>query len=178
MYRNTFILLFDIIFYFLDNTDPRSLTPKWRSYTVWRFATLWGMSDRKFLDTIGQPTRKYDRDALLTAFICYVWETDVPIFKEFCWMNGVTTATIYEWAEFQPAIEWCRTKKEAMVERRAMENDKRAKFAIFQLKNMGWSDTTKHEITGANGGPVASVAVTADMSPEAATAAYLKLVGG
>lgn len=151
---------------------------KWLTYAGPGFATLWGMSDRKFPDTVGQITRKYDRDALLTAFICYVWETDVPIFKEFCWMNGVTTHTISEWEEFQPAIEWCRTKKEAMVERRAMEDEKRAKFAIFQLKNLGWSDTTKHEVTGANGAPVASVAVTADMSPEAATQAYLKLIGG
>lgn len=130
------------------------------------------------MDTIGSATRKYDRDALLTAFICYVWETEIPILAEFCWMNGVTTHTIYDWAEFEHAVKWCRDKKQAQIEKGALFGQLNASMSIFSLKNMGWSDTTKHEITGANGGPVASVAVTADMTPEAATQAYLTLVSG
>lgn len=130
----------------------------------------------------GAAVRKYDRDALLSAFILYVWETPLPIVAEFCWKNNVTTHTIYEWDEFKFAVQLCRDKKQAVLEQGALMGTLNCQMAIFSLRNLGggnsWSETTKHEVTGKDGGPVASVAVTADMTADEATNAYLRLISG
>jgi len=54
--------------------------------------------------------------------------------------------------EFSNTIKAAKEKVAAEYERRGW-NEKNQSFAIFAMKNMGWSDKQEHEMSGPNGGP-------------------------
>jgi len=55
--------------------------------------------------------------------------------------------------EFTHVLKAARAKVESSVEERLFDG-KNAAGPIFWMKNHGWSDTQKLELTGADGGPV------------------------
>lgn len=72
--------------------------------------------------------------------------------------------------DFLDAVKTVRTKLEARWEQRLGENA--CTGAIFWLKNQGWSDTMKQEISGPNGG---KVEMDVTLSPDEA---YLRMLNG
>jgi len=78
----------------------------------------------------------------------YTSETDIPIVAEFAYQNGILRQTLYEHEGFSDAIKGLIAKKEANLERLALEGTVDKSMAIFSLKQLGWSDKREIEHFG------------------------------
>ena len=84
----------------------------------------------------------------------YIRETPVPIIAEFAYLNDVLRESLYDYPEFSTLIKKCVAKKEAQLERGALQNSLNTTMAIFSLKQLGWRDKQEHEISGKDGMPL------------------------
>ncbi len=84
----------------------------------------------------------------------YINETPVPIIAEFAYLNDISRDSLYDYPEFSTLIKKCVNKKEAQLERGALQNSLNTTMAIFSLKQLGWRDKQEHEITGKDGMPL------------------------
>ena len=74
----------------------------------------------------------------------YTDNTPVPIVAEFAYLNNIRRQSLYDHAGLSDAVKRMIDKKEFQLEKLAMANKINGTFAIFSLKQLGWSD--KHEI--------------------------------
>lgn len=91
---------------------------------------------------------KYNWDEVARQLDEYTDATDIPIVAEFCYLNGIRRESLYnassEHEELKFSIKRCIDKKEAVLERGALEGKLDKTMAIFSLKQLGWKD--KHEV--------------------------------
>lgn len=88
--------------------------------------------------------RKTDRAVLAAAFEKYIEETDIPIIAEFATNQKVVREHLYDMPELSTLLKRCTQKKEANLEKRALNGDVNTSMAIFSLKQLGWSDKMVH----------------------------------
>jgi len=88
------------------------------------------------------------REELLDKLQQYVDETEIPILAEFAYQNHMNRSQLYHYDELSNAIEECREKKEAQLERLALTNKISRAMAAFSLKQLGWKDTQSIEHSG------------------------------
>ena len=78
----------------------------------------------------------------------YTELTTIPIVAEFAYKHKIPRQKLYEFAEkndeFNDTIKALIDKKEAQLERLALEKVIDKTMAIFSLKQLGWKDT--HEV--------------------------------
>jgi hypothetical protein len=74
----------------------------------------------------------------------YIEDMEIPIIAEFAYKNNILRQTLYDYDEFSTLIKKCISKKEAQLERKALNGEVNTTFAIFSLKQLGWKD--KQEI--------------------------------
>lgn len=117
----------------------------------------------KIIYTIGRPiTYTYDKKIeILEKLVKYIEIEDYPTIPEFCVQNNICKQRIYDFANddrqnkddegkhllgeyFWDCIKRINEKQEAYMESKAMNNKIPIAFAIFKLKNLGWTD--KQEI--------------------------------
>lgn len=120
------------------------------------------------------------RLVLLERFHAYVDVTDMPLIAEFCALEKVSRRLIYEWPEFDDARDFAIAKKEAYILRKGLHKELDSSLCKFVLTGQcGWKSPEQTLVhVGANGGPVATVDITAGMTPEEASEAYLKFAKG
>ena len=93
---------------------------------------------------VGAP-RIHDRDELLSKLMQYIENTTIPIVAEFAYQQGLHREQLYDMPELSYALKQCINKKEAQLEKLALNGDVNCSMAIFSLKQIGWKDT--HETT-------------------------------
>lgn len=120
------------------------------------------------------------RLALLERFHAYVELEAMPLISEFCAQEKLSRRLIYEWEEFDDARDFAIAKKEAYILREGLHKRLDSSLCKFVLTGQcGWTMPTQTLVhVGANGGPVATVDVTAGMTPEEAVRAYAQLIRG
>jgi len=75
----------------------------------------------------------------------YTEKTEIPILKEFLYLNHIPHSSIYAYDEFlEPAAELI-CKKEAQLERLALTNEINTSMARFSLFQLGWSERQQLE---------------------------------
>ncbi len=70
----------------------------------------------------------------------YINETEIPIVTEFAYRNNVLRQRLYEFDGISDTIKRCIDKKEAQLQRLALEGKINVTMAIFSLKQLGWKD--------------------------------------
>lgn len=95
---------------------------------------------------MGRPRKYSDEEVaeIATNFKEYISETAVPIIAEFAYQADVPRETLYKYDEFSTLIKECIDKKEAALERLALDGRVNTTMAIFSLKQLGWRD--KHDV--------------------------------
>jgi hypothetical protein len=87
-------------------------------------------------------------DLLLT----YIANSDIPILAEFAYQNSIPRQKLYELADkserLYDAIKTAIDKKEAQLEKLALQNKINHTMAIFSLKQLGWRDKQELEHSG------------------------------
>jgi hypothetical protein len=78
----------------------------------------------------------------------YIDDAEIPILAEFAYKNNIRRATLYEIEDFSYTIKKCMDKKEAQLEKKALNEDINVSMAIFSLKQLGWKDKTQIETVG------------------------------
>ena len=78
----------------------------------------------------------------------YIKENDIPIVCEFAYKNDIRRATLYDIPELSYTIKKLLEKKEANLERMALNREIDKTMAIFSLKQLGWKDKSEVEYTG------------------------------
>ena len=78
----------------------------------------------------------------------YIDETEIPIITEFAYRNNVLRQRLYEFEEISDTIKRCIDKKEAQLQRLALEGKINVTMAIFSLKQLGWKDRQEIEHAG------------------------------
>lgn len=117
--------------------------------------------ESKMKNTTEKPKSKYDIPTLVAMMEEYIANTEIPIFKEFCYKNDLSYQYIknlrgkLELKETDPdseenplsyVINKLMMKKEVSIERGAMKGTIPTSFAIFSLKQMGWRERQEIEI--------------------------------
>jgi Holliday junction resolvasome RuvABC DNA-binding subunit len=98
----------------------------------------------------GRPV-KYDKDLrenLNQKLNEYIDKTDIPIIAEFAYKNKIARQRLYEFEELSDTIKIAIDKKEANLERKALNNEVNTTMAIFSLKQLGWKDKQEIEHSG------------------------------
>jgi hypothetical protein len=98
----------------------------------------------------GRPKKYTDEylAELLESLEVYIEETDIPILKEWCVSVGVPSKHVYDFEALSDPIKTLIDKKEANLERKALQGEVDKTMAIFSLKQLGWSDQRKIEHSG------------------------------
>lgn len=104
---------------------------------------------------MARPT-KYNVKKITKALTKYIAEhsktADYPILTEFCLLNHINRTYIYTLGEkskaLMDAIKACHDAKELGLERGAAHGDIPPAFAIFSLKQLGWTDKQEIEHSG------------------------------
>lgn len=95
-------------------------------------------------DNLGGRPDVHDYDKVIEKLRHYTENNDVPIIAEFCYKNGIPRQTLYDKAQnhegLSDAIKMAILKKEAMLEKGSLNGQINYRFAIFSLKQLGWSD--------------------------------------
>ncbi len=78
----------------------------------------------------------------------YIDNTDIPIIAEFAYKNKIPRQKLYEFNALNDTIKECIDKKEAQLERLALDGDVDKTMAIFSLKQLGWKDKQEIEHSG------------------------------
>lgn len=74
----------------------------------------------------------------------YIENTDIPIVSEFAYQNNMARQKLYEFPVINDTIKILISKKEAQLERKALNNEINTTMVIFSLKQLGWKD--RHEV--------------------------------
>ena len=88
---------------------------------------------------MGRP-RKYSDEQIqeiIDSFNAYIDNTDIPIVAEFAYQNKVPRQSLYDYEEFSSLVKRAIDKKEAALERKALNNEVNHTMAIFSLKQLG-----------------------------------------
>jgi hypothetical protein len=95
----------------------------------------------------GRPKKYTDEliAELLTSIHEYTANTEIPILKEWCVSVGVPSTHVYDFEEFSEPIKVLIDKKEAALERKALDGEVNTTMAVFSLKQLGWSDRQQVE---------------------------------
>jgi hypothetical protein len=64
---------------------------------------------------------------------------------------GVPSKHVYDFEEFSDPIKVLIDKKEAALERKALDGEVNTTMAVFSLKQLGWSDKQQVEHSGETG---------------------------
>lgn len=106
---------------------------------------------------VGRP-RKYTQEYLaeiVEKLERYIDETPVPVVAEFAYQNKIPRQALYDHVELSDSIKRLIDKKEAQLERLALNGEINQSMAIFSLKQLGWTDKltqTIDETTRTEGG--------------------------
>jgi hypothetical protein len=122
---------------------------------------------------VGHPVSRWTpmaKEDMLGKLQEYVDNTDVPILAEFAYQNHIRRQTLYELGELADARGELIAKKEAQLERLALEGKINHSMAVFSLKQLGWKDTQSIEHSG-------SIDFYANLTPEERMA-RIKELGG
>ena len=84
----------------------------------------------------------------------YIDETGIPIIAEFAYTRDIRRATLYEIPELSYSIKRLAEKKETQLEKLALSNKINTTFAIFSLKQLGWSDKQEIDMSHTYNNPV------------------------
>ena len=93
--------------------------------------------------------KKYDRVKLTKDLEEYIKNTEIPIIAEFAYQNDIPRSYIYEL--IPDAIKKLIDKKEAQLERLALEKKIDKTMAIFSLKQLGWKDSVDVNVAKLDG---------------------------
>lgn len=85
---------------------------------------------------------------IVDKIICYTEETEIPIIVEFCYKNNIRKQALYDYEGFSDSIKALIEKKEAQLERKALNKEIDHTMAIFSLKQLGWTDKSEVEHSG------------------------------
>lgn len=98
---------------------------------------------------LGRPVKYTEKKLkeIETAMIEYTEKTAVPILAEFAYNYGINRQELYKHNALSDAIKSMMAKKEFQLEKMAMTNKINQTFAIFSLKQLGWSDKQSIEHT-------------------------------
>lgn len=110
----------------------------------------------------GRP-RKHDRAALLESLLAYIDATEIPAVTEWAYKQGIHRQQAYGMPELSDALKLCATKKEANLERAALEGRIPVAMAIMSLKQLGWSDRQRVDVAEAENVPVGLAGLYAAM---------------
>ena len=80
----------------------------------------------------------------------YIEQTAIPIVAEFAYQNDIRKSTLYDFEEFSHSMKKLIAKKEAQLEKLALAGKVNPTFAIFSLKQVGWSDKMQTENVNVN----------------------------
>ncbi len=78
----------------------------------------------------------------------YIENTEIPILAEFAYKNDILRESLYDYEEFSTLRKKAINKKEAQLERMALDGDVDKTMAIFSLKQLGWKDKQEIEHSG------------------------------
>ena len=84
----------------------------------------------------------------------YIDETGIPIVAEFAYTRDIRKATLYEIPELAYSLKRLIEKKETQLEKLGMANKINTTFAIFSLKQLGWSDKQEIDMSHTYNNPV------------------------
>lgn len=87
-------------------------------------------------------------EEMCRAYETYINETPIPIVAEFAYKNDIRKATLYEQPRFAYLTKKATEKKEAQLEIMALSGRVNTTFAIFSLKQLGWTDRQEVHQTG------------------------------
>lgn len=93
----------------------------------------------------GRP-KKYTKQRIKEILInleIYIANTCIPIIAEFAYQNEIPRQYLYEIKELSDTIKRLIDKKEANLERLALDNKINHVMAIFSLKQLGWKDKSE-----------------------------------
>lgn len=88
-----------------------------------------------------------NKEKTLQALEDYIRTTDIPIVAEFAYLHNMSCKYLNENNCYADPIERLLTKKQANLERRCLEGQIDKTMAIFSLKQLGWTDNVKHDIS-------------------------------
>ena len=99
----------------------------------------------------GRPRNLSDDEVsdLAREFEDYISTTDIPIIAEFAYKTGIARQSLYDYPEFSTLTKAAIDKKEAQLERKALNGEIDKTMAIFSLKQLGWSDKLERKDTSA-----------------------------
>lgn len=87
---------------------------------------------------------KYEKEYIIDKLEEYIEETELPIFKEVCYLNNWCDDYIYQLSlkdeDIARTIKKLRQKKESELERGGLTGKYSHTMAIFSLKQLGWKD--------------------------------------
>lgn len=96
-------------------------------------------------------SEKYKIDFVLKQMNDYIDTTELPIFKEVCYLNNWDTARIYqlgnEHEELLDTIKKLSNKKEAELEKGGLTGKYNPTMAVFSLKQLGWKDRQELDVS-------------------------------
>ena len=96
----------------------------------------------------GRP-KKYTEDVLLSIkdkLNEYIKDTKIPIIAEFAYQNDIPRDALYKNEELKYTIKKLIDKKEAQLEKLALNREINHGMAIFSLKQLGWKDVQEVEV--------------------------------
>ncbi|WP_291632189.1 hypothetical protein [Clostridium sp.] len=98
---------------------------------------------------------KYKTERLLSLLEEYTESNDIPILKEFCYINRLSYQYLVNLRNKQAdagdnrlslSISQLMMKKESQIERKGYRNEINTSMAVFSLKQLGWKDKQELEL--------------------------------
>lgn len=97
----------------------------------------------------GRPL-KYDVNEIIEIMDRYIEETELPIFKEVCYLNNWNSKYIYELGskneDLSDTIKKLSDKKEAELEKGGITGKYNPTIVVFSLKQLGWKDKQEEDL--------------------------------
>lgn len=97
-------------------------------------------------ENVAKRRTKEENDDLLRKIEEYIEKTDIPIIAEFAYLNKVPRTSLYDNPILSVAIKTLIDKKEAQLERKALNKEIDKTMAIFSLKQLGWRDVQEMNV--------------------------------
>lgn len=86
----------------------------------------------------------YNVNEIIEKIDKYIEETELPIFKEVCYLNNWNSRYLWELAskneELTDTIKKLTDKKEVELEKGGLSGKYVSTMAVFSLKQLGWKD--------------------------------------
>jgi len=95
--------------------------------------------------TVRKKLTKILQKSIEKKLLAYIESTEIPIIAEFAYINDIRRTSLYEHPYLRDTLKRAIDKKEAQLERKALNNEINTTMAIFSLKQLGWKD--KHDIS-------------------------------